>query len=67
HENGKIYFYPYSSYGYYLNKEKHPFCDTDYIQSYFSKNNPQLNYKSFIERTDIDDPNVYRILIDPED
>jgi putative transposase len=64
---GSLNSYPYSSYGYYLSEEKHPFCNTQFILSYFSKTNPKLNYKSFAEETGVEDPSIYNILIDPED
>lgn len=60
--------YPYSSYGYYLNGEKHPFCDTEFIGSYFSKINPKLSYKSFVEESEYDDPvGVYNLSIDSDE
>lgn len=59
--------YPYSSYGYYLSKEGHPFCDTRFILSYFSKNNPKLNYQDFVEEGGVDDPHLFDSLIDGED
>lgn len=46
---GKKQTYPYSSYNFYLTQEKHPFCDLEFISSYFSKNNPNLSYQSFVE------------------
>lgn len=51
---GKVY--PYSSYGFYLNNEKHPFCDTEFISGYFSKTNTKLSYKSFVEEVEFGDP-----------
>ncbi|MDO8551701.1 MAG: transposase [bacterium] len=61
---GKIY--SYSSYNYYLSRETHPFCDKDFILSYFSKTNPNLGYKEFVEE-ELDDPSLYSLLIDPEE
>lgn len=62
---GKVY--PYSSYNYYLSKQSHPFCDKEFILSYFSKNNLKLGYKEFVEGGDVDDPTAYSLLIDPDD
>ncbi len=60
--------YPYSSYGYYLNLEKHPFCDIGFILSYFSRNNPKLSYKSFVEELEVsEDPILFGLTIDIED
>jgi len=60
--------YPYSSYGYYLNSEKHPFCDTEFIGGFFSKTNPKLSYKSFVEENEYDDPvGVYNLSIDSDE
>lgn len=56
--------YPYSSYEYYLSGDKHSFCDTEFISSYFSKTNPNLSYQSFVEESDIDDPILHNLLID---
>lgn len=59
--------YPYSSYGYYLSGEKHPFCDTEFIGGYFSKTNPKLSYKSFVEETEFGDQvAVYNLSIDSD-
>jgi len=46
--------YPYSSYINYLGKNVWPFVETKTILSYFSKNNPQLSYKTFVEETEAD-------------
>ena len=62
---GKIY--PYSSYGYYLSKEEHPFCDTKLISAFFSDTQPQNTYKSFVEGFFDEDPAVYSSYIDPDD
>lgn len=59
--------YPYSSYSYYLSGEQHPFCDTNFISSYFSKTNPRLTYQSFVEETEIDGPALFDLLIDADD
>jgi len=59
--------YPYSSYRYYLFLDKHPFCDPSYILSYFSANNPKLNYKSFVEEEPLTDINTFSLLIDGEE
>ncbi|MDD5147276.1 MAG: transposase [Candidatus Daviesbacteria bacterium] len=62
---GKVY--PYSSYPYYLSGEPHPFCETSFISSYFSKTNPNLSYQSFVEETGIGDPALFDLLIDADD
>lgn len=59
--------YPYSSYKYYLSGDNHPFCDTEFISSYFSKNNPNLDYKSFVEESELEDSSLYGLFIDNED
>lgn len=59
--------YPYSSYSFYLSGEKHNFCDTSFILSYFSKVNPKWDYKAFVEESDVDDPSIYSLLLDEED
>lgn len=59
--------YPYSSYVYYLSTEQHPFCDTEFILSYFSKTNVNLSYKSFVEEFGIEDPAIYSLMVDPDD
>ncbi|OGE64327.1 hypothetical protein A3I48_02940 [Candidatus Daviesbacteria bacterium RIFCSPLOWO2_02_FULL_36_7] len=59
--------YPYSSYSYYLSGKQHPFCDIDFINSFFSRTNPNLTYQSFVEETEIDGPALFDLLIDPED
>jgi|SRR3989344_5372708 len=59
---GKVY--PYSSYGYYLKAEPHPFCDINLILSSFSKNNPILNYKSFVEESETEDPTLFPLFIE---
>lgn len=59
--------YPYSSYRYYLSSEKHLFCDPSFILSYFSKTNPRLTYKSFVEETDfVDDAKISSLFIEEE-
>lgn len=58
--------YHYSSYKYYLSKVKHPFCNTSFILSYFSRKKPSLNYQSFVEENEFDDPHLYNLLIDPD-
>lgn len=60
---GKVY--PYSSYGYYLSGEQHPFCETEFILSHFSKSNPALSYQSFVTESEIDEPELYTMFIDP--
>ncbi|MBI2020867.1 transposase [Candidatus Daviesbacteria bacterium] len=62
---GKVY--PYSSYNYYLSGEQHPFCDTDFISSYFSKTNKNLSYQAFVEEFGIEDPAVYNLMVDHDD
>ncbi len=59
--------YPYSSYGYYIFGEQHPFCDIEFISDYFSKTNPNLNYQSFVEEAEINDPALFNLLIDVDD
>lgn len=59
--------YPYSSYSTYLSGEPHLFCDTNFILSYFSRSYPNLDYQTFVEETESDDPILYRTYIDPED
>lgn len=59
--------YPYSSYGNYISREKHVFCDTNFILSYFSESNPKMNYKSFVEEPGVDDPTLFKSYIDAED
>lgn len=59
--------YPYSSYNYYLSEEKHPFCDTEFINAYFSRTNPNLSYQSFVEQSDFEDLTLYSLLIDDDD
>lgn len=44
--------YPYSSYRYYLSSEQNSLCDSSFILSYFSSENPGLSYKSFVEEAD---------------
>lgn len=58
--------YPYSSYKFYLSGEVHPFCDTNFIGSYFSTSNPKLNYQSFVEESEIGDPALFSLMIDQE-
>lgn len=64
--NGNLHSYPYSSYKYYLSQDKHLFCNTEFILSYFSTSNPNLGYKSFVEETGIEDPAIHRVLIDSD-
>jgi len=59
--------YPYSSYSYYLSEDKHPFCNTEFILSYFSQTIPNLSYQSFVEETAAEDPEIYNLLIDPDE
>lgn len=59
--------YPYSSYGYYLSQEKHPFCNTEFISSYFSKINPNLTYKSFVQEDEIDNRTILDMAYDSSD
>lgn len=58
--------YPYSSYKYYLSGEAHPFCDTNFISGFFSKSNPRLNYQSFVEESEYEDPAIFSLMIDEE-
>ncbi|MBI4096254.1 MAG: transposase [Candidatus Levybacteria bacterium] len=59
--------YPYSSYSYYLSEDKHPFCNAEFILSYFSRTIPNLSYQSFVEETEIESPEIYSLLIDPDE
>lgn len=59
--------YPYSSYGYYISEKEHPFCDKKLVLSYFSKSNPNLDYKAFIGESDIEGmerPELFDSMID---
>lgn len=71
HRNPKdisnIQEYSYSSYPFYLSGNLHPFCDTEFIESYFSKTNPRSTYQSFVEETEVDDPTLFDLMIDTED
>ncbi len=58
--------YAYSTYGNYISGRKHSFCDTNFILAYFSQNNPYLDYRSFVESKDDDNPNIFNLLIDPD-
>ncbi|MBI4999858.1 transposase, partial [Candidatus Gottesmanbacteria bacterium] len=46
--------YFYSSYSNYLGIKTWPFIETETLLSYFSKNNPTLSYKNFVEETEVD-------------
>lgn len=59
--------YPYSSYSYYLSGEVHEFCEINFIRSFFRKNNSGLDYKSFVEELEIEDPEVFKLAIDVDD
>lgn len=59
--------YPYSSYSFYLSEEKHPFCDTDLILEFFSKENPNSMYQAFVEEAETEDSILYSLCIDPDD
>lgn len=61
-----LHSYPYSSYGYYLSQDKHPFCDTEFISAYFSKNNLNLSYRAFVEEAEVENPAIYDLFIDPD-
>lgn len=66
--NSSLHSYPYSSYKHYLHKDKHPFCNTEFILSYFSIVNPNLGYRSFVEDNKIEEPaDIYPLLIDPDE
>jgi putative transposase len=41
--------YPWSSYPYYLHQANSDFLNRDFILNYFSNQNPNLNYQSFVE------------------
>lgn len=62
---GKVY--PYSSYGYYLTQEKHPFCDVEFILAYFAQSNASLDYQRFVEQSEVEDPALLDLLIDSDD
>jgi len=66
-ETWKDYIYPYSSYRYFMSEERSQFCNPDFILSYFSQNNPNLDYRTFIEESEIDDPILYDLFIDPDE
>lgn len=59
--------YPYFSYGSYLSEDKNSFCDTEFILSYFSKNNANLDYKSFVEETDFIDDRISSLFIEGDE
>lgn len=59
--------YPYSSYWNYVSGEKHAFCDTSFILSYFARSNPERDYQSFVEETNDIDPALFDSLIDIDD
>lgn len=67
HGKWEANIYPYSSYGCYLSGEKHPFCDTEFILSYFSKTGLNSSYESFVEEGMVDDPALFTSFIDVED
>ena len=49
-------------------RKAYPFCNTEFIGSYFSKKNPNFSYKSFVEENEYDDPaGVYNLSIDSDD
>lgn len=58
--------YPYSSYSWYLSNQEHNFCSTDFILSYFARNNPKLDYQTFVEEQGAEDPSIYSLFIDNE-
>jgi putative transposase len=59
--------YPFSSYRYYLFSEENPFCDENFILSYFSNSYPQLSYKTFVEESDFtEDLKMHALFIDEE-
>lgn len=64
--SGNLHSYPYSSYRHYLSQDKHPFCNTEFISSYFSKTSLNSGYQSFVEETGIEDPAIHRVLIDSD-
>lgn len=64
--NNSLGSYPYSSYKYYLSQDKHLFCNTEFILSYFSNTNPNLSYQSFVEEAEVESPFIYNLLIDPD-
>lgn len=58
--------YPYSSYPYYLSGEDHLFCDTKFISSFFSKTNPKMDYKAYVENLEDYDVCVTRLFLDDD-
>lgn len=56
--------YPYSSYQNYVGRKIWPFVETEPILSYFSKTNPSLSYKSFVEETDVDLESLGNLILD---
>lgn len=59
--------YPYSSYQDYISGSSSGFCDTGFILSYFSRINPNLDYKTFVEESGETKPKLYKSFIDSED
>lgn len=57
--------YPYSSYPNYLNKIKQDWINTKIISSYFSKTNPRLTYKSFVEELETDPSIISDLTLEP--
>lgn len=58
--------YHYSSYNNYLSQDKSLFCNTEFILSYFSQTNPNLDYKSFVEETDFVDARISSLFIEED-
>lgn len=48
-ERGSLSEYPWSSYSHYLENDSPVWLETQTIKSYFSRSNPNLDYKNFVE------------------
>ncbi len=60
----KLYSFPYSSYREYLSLETNRISKPEFILTYFSKTNPKLSYKSFVEDFASDIASLAPILAD---
>jgi len=56
--------YFFSSYPNYIGRKIWPFIKTEFLLSYFSKTNPRLSYKSFVEETDVDLEPIASLIFD---
>lgn len=59
--------YPHSSYSNYLSQDKNSFYNTEFILSYFSKTNPNLNYQSFVEEMDFAHDRILPLIIEEDE